>query len=93
MYTTIMKSLTFVTCMVSEKIPILKFRQAQTLDQPKTCKSSQMNTHKSRTIYIVQDLLNVLANIQHLSYSRQESEQEANKKSKRSDDSYSSAKR
>ena len=52
-----------------------------------------MNTHKSRTIYIVQDLLNVLANIQHLSYSRQESEQEANKKSKRSDDSYSSAKR
>ena len=47
MCTNIMQSLTCITFMVSEKIPMLKFLTTQTLDQPKTCKLSLLNTHKS----------------------------------------------
>ena len=38
-----------------------------------------MNTHKSRTIHIVHDILNVCSNLQHSNYSRQESTQESKK--------------
>ena len=61
------------------KSQYLSFWQAQTLDRPKTCQISPLSTHQSRTTYITHDLLNVLATMQHLNYSRQESTQESKK--------------
>ena len=46
----IMRSLTFITCMVSEKIPILTFLTSPDTWPTKntTCKLSSLNTHKSK---------------------------------------------
>ena len=62
-----MQSLTFITFMVYKS-----FQQAQTLDQPKTCKVFSLNTHQSPMIPTVHDLLNVCSNHTKFNYSRQE---------------------
>ena len=42
-----MQSLIFIILMVSEKILVLKFQQAQAIDRPKTCQLSRLDTHQS----------------------------------------------
>ena len=72
--------------------PNVKVFDKPTLDQPKTCKLSPLNTHT----WVAQSImfmifLNYALTI-HLKYNGQESNQESNKQCKHSDDSHSSAK-
>ena len=68
-----MKSLTFITFMVSEKIPVFKFGQAQTLDRPKNV-SYLPRTHTRVTqVILCLVFLMYVTHTQNLNYSRQQS--------------------
>ena len=80
MCSTIMQSLTFITMMLSEKISVLKFHPAKTLDQSKTNNLSPSNTHQSCTVHILYMIfLMYVAAIQHLNYSTKDSKHKSKK--------------
>ena len=59
-----MQSLTIITFIMSEKIPVSKFRQAQTFVWPKTCQTCLSCIHTRVTLirHIVHDIVNVCSN-------------------------------
>ena len=67
-----MQSLTFITFMVSEKIPVLKFLRSPDTWPTKSMKIISHWTHTRAVQFIVcMILLMYVATIQHLNYSRQ----------------------
>ena len=73
---TIMQSLTFIKLMISEKMPMLKFWQAQTVDRPKNMSIISLEHKPWVAQFILCMILMYIATIQHLNYSTQESKQD-----------------